>query len=90
MLCITACSFQNVKMQAGCIFYNNLLSTIFLIPLILFMGELSALMDPQIMTKDFFVVNTLAGILGNEMRANSIHYFPEFLHIFSAFTLFVL
>ena len=32
--------------------------------MILFMNELSSLMDPEIMTKDFFIVNTVAGILG--------------------------
>ena len=56
----------------GMIFYNNLLSTVFLVPLILFMNETSALMDPEIMTKDFFIVNTLAGVLGKE------HHFTYF------------
>lgn len=48
----------------GMVFYNNLLSMFILSPLIIIMGELPALMDPEIMTPSFIVANVAAGFLG--------------------------
>jgi GDP-mannose transporter len=48
----------------GMVFYNNLLSMFILFPLIIAMGELPALMDPEIMTPYFIVSNIAAGFLG--------------------------
>ena len=48
----------------GMVFYNNLLSMCILIPLIVAMGEVPALFDPEIMTPQFIVANCAAGFLG--------------------------
>ena len=48
----------------GMVFYNNLLSMAILAPLIVMMGELPALMDPEIMTPSFIAANCAAGFLG--------------------------
>merc|ERR1711991_610738 len=56
---------KNINLpRMGMIFYNNLLSILFLLPVIIMRNEIPSLFDPQIMTKEFFITNTIAGILG--------------------------
>ena len=55
----------NIKLpKFGMVYYNNLLSMAILSPLIVIMGELPALVDPEIMTPSFIVSNIAAGFLG--------------------------
>ena len=54
----------NIKLpKFGMVFYNNL-SMAILMPLIVIMGEVPALMDPEIMTPYFITANCAAGFLG--------------------------
>ena len=55
----------NIKLpKFGMVFYNNLLSMVILSPLIVIMGEIPALLDPEVMTPSFIISNIAAGFLG--------------------------
>jgi GDP-mannose transporter len=55
----------NVKLsRTGMVFYNNLLTIIFLTPICLAMGEQYELMKPQFLKIEFLGLNILAGLLG--------------------------
>jgi GDP-mannose transporter len=55
----------NIKLpKFGMVYYNNLLSIVLLLPLIIYMEEIPKLFDPRIMTTTFIMNNVLAGLLG--------------------------
>ncbi len=65
---------RNIKIpKMGMVFYNNLLSVIFLAPLIHHFNEYDNLQNPDIMTNKFIVVNTLAGLLGAALNFASLY-----------------
>lgn len=64
---------RNIKIpRMGMIFYNNLLSVLFLLPLIFICGETPNLADPKIMSGEFVFMNTLAGLLGAGLNFSSL------------------
>lgn len=48
----------------GMVFYNNLLCSIIVIPMVFFFDELPMLSNPAIMNPQFLIMNLLAGVLG--------------------------
>ena len=55
----------NIKLpKFGMVYYNNLLSVILLVPLVVLNGEIPLLFDERIMTSSFIASNALAGFLG--------------------------
>ncbi len=48
----------------GMVYYNNLLSTVLLIPLCLALGEVETVLNPAIITPAYILSNALAGFLG--------------------------
>ena len=59
--------------KMGMVFYNNLLSFVFLIPLIHHFDEYVDLRNPDIMTNKFIFMNTLAGLLGAGLNFASLY-----------------
>ena len=65
---------RNIKIpKLGMVFYNNLLSVVFLVPLIHHFNEYDDLRNPEIMTTKFILVNTLAGLLGAALNFASLY-----------------
>lgn len=65
---------RNIKIpKMGMVFYNNLLSVIFLVPLIHHFNEYEDLRNPDVMTTKFIIVNTLAGLLGAGLNFASLY-----------------
>lgn len=55
----------NIKLpRFGMVYYNNLLSAMLLLPACIANGEMGALLDPTIMTREFVFWNCIAGFLG--------------------------
>jgi len=55
----------NIKLpKFGMVYYNNLLSVVLLVPLVVLNGEIPQLMNERIMTTSFIASNALAGFLG--------------------------
>jgi hypothetical protein len=48
----------------GMVYYNNIISAALLIPFCVMNGDLNALYDPEIMTREFIFWNCVAGFLG--------------------------
>jgi GDP-mannose transporter len=57
---------KNVKLSKfGMVFYNNVLCTFFLLPVAIFMGQISLfLKSPALHTMDYFIKNVFAGFVG--------------------------
>ena len=57
----------------GMVFYNNLLSVVFLVPLMFVFNELPAILDEEVvMNLKFFTSNTLAGLFGVSLNFASL------------------
>jgi GDP-mannose transporter len=64
---------RNIKIpRMGMIFYNNLLSAIFLVPLTILCNEIPTLSDPDFMNSQFILMNTIAGCLGAGLNFASL------------------
>jgi hypothetical protein len=46
------------------VYYNNIISAVLLVPFCIMNGDLNALYDPEIMTREFIFWNCVAGFLG--------------------------
>lgn len=46
------------------VYYNNIISAALLVPFCIMNGDLNALYDPEIMTREFIFWNCVAGFLG--------------------------
>ena len=56
----------------GMVFYNNLISLVFLAPLIFVFNEVPALFDGEVVNRFFFLSNTLAGLFGVSLNFASL------------------
>jgi GDP-mannose transporter len=61
----------------GMVFYNNLLCSVLLIPLVIYFDEISLLKNPEIMNRQFIVMNVIAGVLGFYLNFASLRCVAE-------------
>jgi GDP-mannose transporter len=70
----------NIKLsKMGMLYYNNLLSTILLIPICLYLGEWGKATNPAILTPAYIISNALAGFLGTFL---AFPLYIALLHLF--------